>query len=158
MDAIAAESGVSKATVYRHWTNKDELLIDLIREQSTNCPAFDSGDPRADLIALLTFMARKAKTEQLAKIWPRVIGYAVSNPNFGRALQEYVFSPRKAMILRILKDASETHGLRADIDPELAADLLIGPIMHRRFVNEKSVPADLPERVVDYFWKVFRRD
>jgi AcrR family transcriptional regulator len=158
MDAIAAESGVSKATVYKHWANKDALLIDLIRQQSASYPAFDSGDPRADLVALLTHLARKVKTEQLAKIWPRVIGYAASNPKFGRALQEYVFSPRKAMILRLLKDAAETQGLRADIDPELAADLLIGPVMHRRFVDEKNIPADLPERVVDYFWKVFRRD
>jgi AcrR family transcriptional regulator len=157
MDAIAAASGVSKATVYKHWANKDALLIDVIRQQSANYPSFDSGDPRSDLVALLTHLARKAKTEQIAKIWPRIMGYAASNPKFGRALQEFIFRPRREMILRILRQAAKNGGLRADIDPQLAADLLIGPIMHRRFVDEKNIPADLPEAVVEYFWKVFRK-
>jgi AcrR family transcriptional regulator len=158
MDAIAAASGVSKATVYKHWKNKDALLIDVIRRESAaGSPAFDSGDARADLVALLTHMARKAKSEQFARIWPRIIGYTANNPGFARAMQEYIFHPRRELILRLLREASEKNGLRADIDPELAADLLIGPIMHRRFSDGNNVPADLPERVVDYFWQVFRR-
>ena len=156
MDAIAAASGVSKATIYKHWADKDALLIDVLRQQSAGNPSFDSGDPRADLVALLTHLARRAKPEQLAKVWPRVIGYASSNPKFARALQEFILKPRREMILRILRQAAERGGLRADIDPLLAADLLIGPIMHRRFVDEKNVPQDLPETVVDYFWNVFR--
>jgi AcrR family transcriptional regulator len=157
MDAIAAASGVSKATVYKHWASKDALLIDVISQQSAGYPEFDSGNPRADLVALLSFLARKVKAEQLARIWPRVVGYAISNPGFARALQEYVFKPRRERIVRLMQQAAEHGGLRTDIDPELAADLLIGPIMHRRFLDEGNVPADLPERVVDYFWQVFRR-
>lgn len=157
MDAIAAASGVSKATVYKHWENKDALLIDVIRQQSAGYPEFNSGDPKADLVNLLRHLARKVKSEELARIWPRIISYAVGNPNFGRALQEYVFAPRREMVLRLLYEASERGGLRSDIDPELAMDLLIGPIMHRRFVDEKNVPADLPERIVEYFWNAFQR-
>jgi AcrR family transcriptional regulator len=155
MDAIAAESGVSKATVYKHWASKDALLIDVIRQQSSNFPVAETGDPRADLIALLTHLARRVKSEQLARIWPRVIGYAASNPEFARAMQQHVFHPRREMILRILSEAADKSGLRRDIDPEFAMDLLIGPIMHRRFLDEKNVPADMPERVVNYFWQVF---
>ncbi|MES1257374.1 MAG: TetR/AcrR family transcriptional regulator [Acidobacteriota bacterium] len=157
MDAIAAASGVSKATVYKHWNNKDALLIDVIRRQSANYPEFDSGDAKADLTELLGYLARRTKSEELARIWPQIVSYAVGNPGFGRALHDYVFQPRRELVLRLLRQASEQGGLQADIDPEFAMDMLIGPVMHRRFLDEKNVPADLPERVVEYFWKAFAK-
>ena len=155
MDAIASVSGVSKATVYKHWENKDALLIELIARSSDQPPEFDTGDPRADLVSLIRFLVQARKREVLAKIWPRVIGYAVNNPDFAQALQQHSFGPRRAQIARLLGEAVRKGQLRGDIDCDFALDLLIGPIMHRRFVNEKNIPADLPERVVDYFWKVF---
>lgn len=158
MDGIAAASGVSKATVYKHWANKDELLIDVIRKISSGHPTFDSGDPREDLTNLLRHLSQAVKSEELTRIWPRIISYAVSNPNFGRALQQYAFSPRRELVIRMLQAASEKGGLRADIDPEFAMDLLIGPVMHRRFVDQGKVPEDFAERVVEHFWATFRRD
>jgi AcrR family transcriptional regulator len=157
MDAIAAASGVSKATVYKHWANKDELLIDVIRHQSACYPMFESGHPREDMVDLLRHLAQKVKSEDLARIWPMIISYAMSNPEFGKALQQHVFMPRRDLVLRLLKEGEAKAGLRADIDPEFAMDMLIGPIMHRRFVDDGHVPLDMPERVVDFFWKVFGR-
>src|SRR5579859_5839702 len=107
MDAIAAASGVSKATVYKHWANKDALIIDVIRQQSSNyAPAMGTGDPRADLVALLSHLARRAKSHQLVRIWPRIIGYAASNPKFRRAMQDHIFQPRREMIVRMLAEAA----------------------------------------------------
>ncbi len=157
MDAIAAASGVSKATVYKHWSNKDALLLDVIRRLSEKYPEFNSGDARADLTALLRHLAYKAKSQELAKIWPHVISYAMSNPAFGRALQDFAFQPRREMVQRLLEQASVSGGLRDDVDPEFAMDLLIGPIVHRRMIDEKNMPPDFPEQVVGYFWKVFAR-
>jgi AcrR family transcriptional regulator len=155
MDAIAAESGVSKATVYKHWANKDALLIDVVKRQSSNDSAFNSGDPRADLIALLTYMARRVKSEQLLRVWPQIVGYAASNPRFARAMHEHIFTPRRDAVVRLLAEAAEKSGLRKDIDPDFAMDLLIGPVMHRRFLDSGKIPPDMPERVVDFFWKVY---
>lgn len=155
MDAIAGAAGVSKATVYKHWANKNELIIDVIRNESSNHPALESGDPRADLTAVLSFLARQVKSEQLLRIWPRIIGYAATNPEFRKAMQQHVFNPRREAISRLLSEAADKSGLRRDIDPDLAMDLLIGPIMHRRFMDEGKVPPDMPKRVVDYFWQVF---
>jgi AcrR family transcriptional regulator len=155
MDAIAALSGVSKATVYKHWANKDALLIDLIREQTGKLPEFDSGNARADLTGLLGYLAQVRKSEQIGRIWPRIISYAISNPDFGKALQSVVFEPRLAQITRILKQAGERGELARDIDPDFAMDLLVGPIIHRRFVNDKNVPKDLASRVVEHFWKAY---
>src|SRR5258708_25414790 len=127
MDAIAGLSGVSKATVYKHWANKDALLSDLIKEQTGKLPEFDSGNARADLTDLLRHLARKRKPEQIARIWPRIVGYAVSNADFRKALQSVAFQPRRAQIDRILKQAGEPGGRSPRIAARLAIDHLARP-------------------------------
>lgn len=155
MDAIAAESGVSKATVYKHWANKDALLIDVLRTHSDKLPEFDSGNPREDMVKLVRFLAESRKREELWPVWPRIIGYAASNPEFMQAMRAFAFEPRRAQIARIVDQAMQNGELRRGIDSAFAMDLLVGPIMHRRFSGD-TMPKDTPERVVDYFWEVFR--
>jgi AcrR family transcriptional regulator len=156
MDAIAAESGVSKATVYKHWANKNALLVEVIGLSET-LPEFDSGDAKADLQAFLRHLAQGRKREELGRIWPRVISYAASNPEFAQVLRDVSFGPRWQRIARILKQAAKSGELRSGIDSDLAMDLLIGPIIHRKFVDHQSIPVELADRVVDYFWEVFRK-
>src|SRR5579872_6359164 len=49
MDAIAAQSGVSKATIYKHWANKEALLLEMMATLAglTERPKFDTGHTRA---------------------------------------------------------------------------------------------------------------
>ena len=155
MDSIAAAAGVSKATVYKHWENKDALVVDAIRSNSQEVPVFDSGDIRRDFVDLLTYLARNTKSDELSRVWPRIISYAASNHAFGKVLHTRVFGPRKLKIIQMLQAAVEAGHLQAGLDPEFAADMLIGPIMHRRFVTHDKVPEDMPERVVAAFYAAF---
>lgn len=154
MDAIAAESGVSKATVYKHWANKDALLIEVIGA-SEKLPEFDSGNAKEDLRSFLRYLAQARKREELGRIWPRVIGYAISNPEFAKALRDSSFGPRRQRIARILEDGVAKGELATHVDSEFALDLLLGPIMHRRFMDPENAPMELADRVVNYFWEVF---
>jgi AcrR family transcriptional regulator len=150
MDAIAQVSGVSKATVYKHWKDKETLCIDVIGSLRELPPEFRSGDTRRDLVDLLTHLSKVDKPDKLMKIWPRIIGYAVNNPKFAAALQEHSFAPRRTQIARILKEAADRGDLPAGIDANFAMDLLVGPIMHRRFTSN-HVPEGFAELVVAAF-------
>ncbi len=154
MDAIAQFSGVSKATVYKHWKDKETLCIDVITQLRTLPPDFCSGDPRRDLIDFVAYLSKAEKSDKLMKIWPRIIGYAIANPNFAHALQEHSFGPRRAQIGRILAEGATRGQLPNNIDSNLAMDLLVGPIMHRRLTSG-VVPAELPEQVVDAFLRAY---
>jgi AcrR family transcriptional regulator len=55
-DAIAATSGVSKATIYKHWADKDALCLEMmqyVRELDGGAPEVDSGDLRDPTISEL---------------------------------------------------------------------------------------------------------
>ncbi len=155
MDAIAQLSGVSKATVYKHWKDKEALFIEVICSLRQLPPEFRSGNSRQDLIDFLTHLSKADKPDKLMKIWPRVIGYAAANPKFGLALQDCSFGPRRAQVARILAEGAERGDLPAGIDPNFAMDFLIGPIMHRRFAGN-ILSADFPEQVVDTFLRGVR--
>ena len=152
MDAIAASSGVSKATVYKHWKDKDALCIDVFRTLRAAPPEFQTGHPRQDLLSLLTHFAHAGKPGRLLKILPAIIAYAAANPKFGQAFRKSSFGPTETQMLRILNDAVAAGELAAATDMELAVSLLFGPILHRKFMGGKVPPA-LPEQVIDSFWR-----
>jgi AcrR family transcriptional regulator len=152
VDAIAEASGVSKATIYRHSRTKEEICLEALSKVDGDFLVFDSDDPRSDLVELLRYVARARKPETLGKLWPRIVGYAVGNPAFGAALRARFDEPRHEQVSRLITRAIFRGKLRRDLDLNSAPDMLLGPIMYRRLQNS-VVPPDLPEKVVDTFWK-----
>jgi AcrR family transcriptional regulator len=151
VDAIAQASGVSKATLYKHWKNRDELLLDAIGRVSEQYPVFDSGDTRADLIDFLSYLVQRKRSERTARMWPRIIAHGCLNSEFARLLRQRFTAPARERFIELLKRGIIRGDLPRDLDLDFARDMLIGPIMHRRFQGTR-VPPDLPERVVDLFW------
>src|ERR1700759_2950177 len=106
MDAIADASGVSKATIYKHWPDKDSLCLEAmgylhgLDEQS---PVFDSGDYRADLIAQLQYQPAADRKALREKMTPHMIAYASSNPAFGQEWRSRVVEPARVALTNILK-------------------------------------------------------
>ena len=156
VDAIAQASGVSKATLYKHWKNRDELLLDAIGRLSEQYPVFDSGDTRTDLIAFLGYLVQRKRSERAARMWPRIIAHGCLNSEFARLLRQRFTAPARERFIELLKRGITRGDLPRDLDLDFARDMLIGPIMHRR-IHGTKIPPGLPERVVDLFWSGFGR-
>lgn len=152
VDAIADASGVSKATIYKHWRTKEELCLEAIGTVKCELPTFDSADPREDLIGLLRYFAQVRQSEIVQKLWPRIIGHAAGNPAFGIALRARFDQPRRAQVSSLVKKAILQGQLRADLDIDAAPDMLFGPVMYQLFSYAKVSP-DLPEKIVAAYWK-----
>ena len=79
VDSIAAASGVSKATIYKHWADKDALCMEVlvyIHELDEGPPDLDSGDLKADLIAYLVYEPTPRKADLQKRIMPHLIAYS----------------------------------------------------------------------------------
>ena len=153
VDEIAQVSGVSKATIYKHWESKDVLCIEAISRLKCDLPVFDSGNPRVDITEFLRHMAHTKKPAAFSRVWPRVIGYAAGNPAFAKAFRARIGDGHRVQLTALLQRAVEKGELRAGLDVDMAFDVLLGPILYRRFMQE-TVPLDLPQHLIDSFWRL----
>jgi AcrR family transcriptional regulator len=161
MDAIAEGSGVSKATLYKHWEDKDALLLELMAEVNGlhARPAFDSGDTRADIVAVLSYRP-KEHAELRERITPHFMAYSARNPAFGDAWREMVMEPPRNELRRLLKQGVAKAELTPKLDIELSLSLLLGPVVYWYvFLRRKTEdPTQLAEGVADAFWRAFAYD
>jgi AcrR family transcriptional regulator len=161
MDAIAETSGASKATIYKHWPDKETLCLEVlsyIHGLDEKPPVFDSGDFRADLIAQLHYEPAADRKKMKDRILPQLIAYSARNRKFGLAWRARAIEPAQTAFTAIVKRGQQSGILTPDIDPETAIALLLGPIIYRKiFVHRIGSNAlkNLEMTVADSFLRAF---
>ncbi len=164
MDAIARKSGVSKATIYKHWQDKDALALEalsLMFGLNEEPPKFDSGELRQDLVDALTYQPAPERQQMQNRMMPHVMAYAARNQKFGEQWRSRVIGRPQIRLKNLIKRGIEERQLVGNIDLETGLALLLGPMLYWHiFVGRKSItpmPRDLATDVVSAFWKMYGR-
>jgi AcrR family transcriptional regulator len=147
MDAIARTSGVSKATIYNHWTDKEALLIEVMLYVNGVKPEpedVDTGDLCRDLATVLSRRPPGELNEARTRITPMFMAYAAVNREFGEAWRHRVMEPRRAALKRILSRGVERGTLPRDLDSDISIALLMGPMLYRHVLS-KSLPPKMED-------------
>ncbi|MGA2099197.1 MAG: TetR/AcrR family transcriptional regulator [Candidatus Acidiferrum sp.] len=155
MDAIAAASGVSKATVYKHWADKDALCLAVmvhVHELDEGPPEVDSGDLRADLKAYLKYQPSPKKAAIQKRLMPHLIAYSARNEEFGRAWKTRVMERARDSLKKLLRRGVDRGIFPAVLDEELGVALLLGPMMYRHIFGPSVNLEWLAEGTVESFW------
>jgi AcrR family transcriptional regulator len=161
MDSIAESSGVSKATIYKHWQDKDALILEVmghLHGLDEEAPVFDSGDLRADLIAQLQYQPAADRQVLREKMMPHLIAYALRNRALGAVWRAKVIEPRRAALINLIKRGERRGELKPGINSEVGFALLFGPMMYRHVFLSKSGakgPEDLETYAADAFLAIF---
>jgi AcrR family transcriptional regulator len=153
VEAIAARAGVGKATIYRRWPGKEELLRDALRTLKESSPVPAGRTVRDDLVTLLTPICRDPDSRAarvMSCLLPGALPGAHRSPERHRLYRDLI-EPRRDALRQVLRRGAATGELRDDLDVELAVALLTGPVLMQRLLRSQPALDDeaLPERVVD---------
>jgi AcrR family transcriptional regulator len=128
--AIARSAGVGKPTLYLRWASKAAVVADAVVRVMSADPFPDLGDVRSDLVAGLREMIHRFASTAAGRVLPGLVADLHDDPALLAAFQERYFLPRRRSIRAALERGVERGELAADIDHELAVDMLVGPIYY----------------------------
>jgi AcrR family transcriptional regulator len=160
MDAIARASGVSKATIYNHWEDKEALLLEVmlyVNGIDQDPEDVDTGDIARDLGTVLSRRPPQEFEAARNRMTPTLIAYSAVHPKFGAAWRHRVMEPPRQCLRRILCRGMERGLLPASLDLEVSMALLLGPMLYRHvFSKGSSVPEDdLGRQTAEAFCRAF---
>lgn len=156
MEAIADASGVSKATIYKHWPDKEALCLEVMayaHGHGIAPPVPASGDLRADLLAVVSYEPPKETADLRARMMPHLMAYAARHPAFAKAWRGRVLDPPRLALTEVLDAAIRRGDLPADLDIDVALALLLGPMMYNHVIKltDRKPPQNLREIMIDAF-------
>jgi AcrR family transcriptional regulator len=132
MDAVAERAGVSKATIYRWWPSKEMLALDALLDwAAATAPPRDTGSLRGDVLALLRPWVREIRRRPFGPVIAALINEAQSDPKFAHAYRTRFVEPRRDAMRAVFARAGERGELPAELDVEVALDLIYGAVYHR---------------------------
>jgi TetR/AcrR family transcriptional regulator, regulator of autoinduction and epiphytic fitness len=134
IEAVAARSGVAKSTIYRHWPGKVELILDAFHELKPPLAPPAEGDVRETVISVLENLARVVDKSTWSMCLPSLIDAAAHDPE-ARKLHGKISTEGRRSLVDLLATGVERGELPADLDPELMAEALVGPILLRRLMS-----------------------
>ena len=148
IEGVAARAGVGKATIYRRYASKAQLVVDAVHV----CGGFtdqlpDTGDVRADLATMLQHMVETLRSD----MGPVLVAFAAERVRYPALDEEFkrsVIGAKRAHIRHLLATAIPQGELPADADIEVIAEA--GPaLLWHHALNRLPLTDDLPRRIVD---------
>src|SRR5579863_4835868 len=146
---VAARAGVGKATLYRRWPGKEDLLIAAFAAMRRPLPEPYGESAREDLVRLLTVVAEDADDPRYAQQYALLHGAGERFPRLVAGYKERVVEPRRELVRSVLRRGIETGELRPDTDVEVAMLLLTGAVMARGKHDPAPAAPGFVDRAVD---------
>ena len=149
IEKVAAKAGVGKATIYRRWPGKEDLLLDALAALKTPLPEPRGDSVREDLLALIQAMSSDYADPRRAREFALLLGEGAKFPRLMAKYTETVMEPRREVIRSVLRRGAGSGELRPDVDVEVALFMLTGAVIARGKHQSEAIPADYAQRVVD---------
>ena len=140
VEAVLARSGVARSTLYRHWTGRGELLVDVFRRLvPPPAPAPPPGPLRERLVAVGLDAARSMQDEA-TRLMISLLHAADVDEELA-AFRDRFHEETHTPLATVLTEARAAGELPAEVPDEDVTGLLIGPLFVRSLMLRRPVDA-----------------
>lgn len=132
IEAIAARAGVSKQTIYRWWSSAAFIVLEALLSDmpSQEGLAPDTGSLKGDLLELVRPTVR-ALSQRRGPVYKALIAEAQADPRFAEAFRTQLMAAHREIVRAVIARAQLRGEAPFEVDADLAADLVYGPILYR---------------------------
>jgi AcrR family transcriptional regulator len=149
LEHVAARAGVGKATIYRRWGSKEALAQALLADLAAPHIAIDElGDTRQEMLAAVLNPLLAVSESEFGPVIRALLSQIATNPAIGDPFRATVVQSRRDEIGRMIARGVERGDLCPDADPEIATELLVGPVYFRLMFGG-TLDREFAERIVD---------
>ena len=155
VEGVAARAGVGKATIYRRYPGKVELVVAAARcftQGPTEAP--DTGTTRGDLRELVDGLITMLTTTPLGRALPILVAARTRIPELDLAYAEIV-AEKRSRGEAVVRRGIERGELRADVDAELVIDSYASPIFYRFLITGTPLDDAFASALVDTTMRAF---
>jgi len=149
MDAIANQAKASKATIYRMWPDKPQLVAEALKCQfgeDTELP--DTGSLRGDLMALMAVACGAANSE-IGEVIAGVMTAAAHDRQLADTLSQTLFADKARLHADLVRRAADRGEVSPDSDPAILHEIMHSMISGRRMWNLGPLDDEYARHVVD---------
>ncbi len=150
IDAVAARAGAARATVYRRWPTKAELVFEAVVNAAIPVPENipDTGSLAGDFAALTSDEARAANARMM-QVVAGLLPTLADNAELTRAVNDGLTKPR-ITVMRIMLERAERRGeIPAGRNLDILANVVPAMIAWRSIMLREPADADFVRQVLE---------
>jgi AcrR family transcriptional regulator len=155
MDDVASRAGVGKATIYRRYRSKDELIAAAIAGLVSEISIPDTGRTRDDLVVLMRAAVDVYRGSVEAAVMPSLVEAMRRDSELARLVREGFLARRRVALRAVLDRGIDRGDLRRDLDIDLALDVLGGPLFYRLLITGGPIDHRLADGIVELILRGF---
>lgn len=140
IEAVARRAGVGKTAIYRRWSNKLEMVLEIVSDVAGRAvPMPDTGSFAGDLELIMLIVSKALQHRIASQIIPDLMAEAARNSQIAETLQRALRTHQTAVGDKLVGQAVARGELPGTADPELAVDLILGPLYWRLAVSRTPI-------------------
>jgi AcrR family transcriptional regulator len=151
MEAVAAEAEVTRATVYRRWPSKPELVCAALSAYPEDAYAAEPHDVRGFLVHMLSAFRDGVQACDGVAICSSLYLNRHEHPEMLEEFRRTIVEPRMERMASVLEAAIASGGVREGIDVEMVVSMLFGAGIQRMLTGH-TLSSEWPQRAVDAVW------
>jgi AcrR family transcriptional regulator len=155
VEDVADRAGVSKATVYRRYPSKVDLVVEAGSCLATDEITFpDTGNLRDDVRGLARSLVNAFKNTRAGKMMPVMTFERRRYPELDAGYRRFL-ADRKARTREVLRRGIDRGELPPDTDVAVMSSMLVGPIFHRLMITQEPMNEAFVDALVDALLRGF---